>query len=73
MKMISLLSFVINCIAWLTSLFRICTSQGEAFDYIVIFFSFSILVYDIHKIVKMCTDKVRDKNSKGGQGNDSLS
>lgn len=64
MKRISFLTFVVNCIAFLTALFRICTSRGEVFDYIVIFFTFSILVYDIYKIVKAhAKNQARDKNS----------
>lgn len=64
MDKLSLLTFVVNGIAWLISLFRICTSQGKAFDYVVVFLSFGILVYDIYEIIKIhLKNKVKNKNS----------
>ena len=66
-KKLDLLTFVINGIAWIVSTFRICTGRAEAFDYIVVFFSFSILAYDIYKIIKILAEK-RD-NQKNNQEN----
>lgn len=57
-------TFAVNCIAWLISLFRICTNQEEAFDYIVVFFTFNILVYDFYRIFKEHKEK---KKSKKGE------
>ncbi len=77
MKNLSLLTFVVNCIAWLISLFRICSSRGEVFDYIVVFFTFSILVYDIRKIVttyiKRKEDRDRTVDGSRGQEDGSVS
>ena len=67
MKKVDILTFVINGIAWIASTFRICTGRAEAFDYIVVFFSFTILAYDIYKIIKILAEK-RD-NQKNNQEN----
>ena len=65
MKKISFLTFVVNCVAWLTSLFRICTNQDTPFDYFVVFFTFTILVCDIYRIVK--AHKKKQQNKKAGE------
>lgn len=57
MRSIDLLTFLINCIVWIASMFRICTGQEEAFDYIVVFFSFPILAYEIYKMIEICIKK----------------
>ena len=62
MKKIGILTFVVNCIAWIVSLFRICTGQAEAFDYIVVFFTSNILVYDIYIIIKNRRKKQETEN-----------
>jgi len=49
---LSLLTFLANCVAWLIAFYRICTSQGEVFDYYVALFTFGILVYDICRYIK---------------------
>ena len=71
MKKVDLLTFVINGIAWIVSTFRICTGRAEAFDYTVVFFSFSILAYDIYKIIKILAEK--KGNKKNHQENSSVS
>ena len=57
------LVFAVNCVAWLTSLFRICTYQEEAFDYIIVFATSGILIYDIYRFFKERTEK--KKSAKG--------
>ena len=60
------LSLIINCIAMIVCLFRICTNRGEVNDYIVVVFTFIIAADDIRKIVKEYRKKAEElaQNSK---------
>ena len=58
--------FLLNCIFGFISLFRVCTGRGAIYDYIVIFFTTDILVYDISKIVKSVKKRKEIERSEDG-------
>ena len=71
MKRISILTLVVDCIALLTSLFRICTNQAVAFDYVIVFITSILLALNIYVATKAHKKKktsAQEEESSTGDG-----
>ena len=64
MKAIMKLDFFLSVLFWCVSFVKLCIGAAETYDYIVIFISTSLIVYDVDKMIK---EKKTD--NKGQEGN----
>ena len=63
MKTVLKTDFFLSILFWCVSFVKICIGSAEVYDYIVIVFSTSIIVYDIDRMIK----KRRKQNGKDNE------